>query len=1336
MTSTQESRTGVIETGAVEDPVFPVSFAQQRLWFLHRLNPDNPVYNIAVSVHLEGLLVPEALREALAAMVERHEPLRTVYTVTDNEVVQIIRPGSQVEMPIEDLSALHGDQRAAADQIIQAQARIPFDLEHDLMLRAHLIRLAEREHILLICIHHIAADGWSMTIFFRELASLYGAFVLGKPSPLPSLPIQYADFAVWQRQCIQGERMERQLAYWRGQLAGAPPLLDLPGDRQRPSALSHRGAILPVRFDTSLAGEITKLSQEEKCTPFMILLAAFQIFLMRYAGQPDVVVGSPIANRTRAELEDILGCFVNTLALRGNLSGDPSFRELLQSVRRTTLDAYEHQDLPFEKLVDDLHPVRDRSYSPLFQTMFVLQNMPSLPGGFANLQAIIREVNTGTAKFDLSLSLVKTAHGFEGSFEYATDLFDAATVKRFAANFETLLTGIVTDPQQRISRLPILSEGERRQLLQGWTRPQLDFPIRGGFHKSIEAHAAAKPGEIAVVCGKDRVSYRELNARANKLARHLQSCGVGPETLVAVLMERSVAMITGLLAILKAGAAYVPLDPNYPPERLAVILSDCGAPVLITHQALLSKLPSTTARVLCSETLNLEEKSGDNLEVAVSPDNLAYVIFTSGSTGRPKGVAIEHRGVITLIEAMRGLFSEDELKGVLFSTSICFDVSVFELFVTLALGGKVIVSQNALDLPHLPAAREVVSVSTVPSAINELLRINAIPASVRVINLAGEPLPQELVDRLYELPGVQRVNDFYGPTEDTVYSTFAPRKPGGRANIGRPILNTQAYILDEHGQPVPTGVAGELHLAGDGLARGYWQLPELTREKFIRNSFSQNPRDRLYKTGDRARYRPDGTIEYLGRLDHQVKIRGFRIEPGEIESVLRKHPAVAECVVVPREDAIGKRLIAFVVASDPTPGMADLRGPLLKELPEYMVPAAFVFLPALPLTANGKIDRKALPWPEASSSSQRRISARDSLEQQLVRIWETLFDGTSVGVTDNFFELGGHSLLAVRLFVQVEKMTGRTLPLATLFEAPTIAQLATILRREGWEPPWLSLVPIKPNGSRLPFYCVHGVGGNILEYLDLAKYLDVDQPFYGIQAAGLTGKHPWHTTVEEMAAHYVKEIQSLQPQGPYHIGGSSFGGVVAFEMAQRLREQGEDVALLAFLDTYAPGYPKVLPVNSVWESYLDRLRFRLSLHWGNLQAASPQERWQYVVRKIGKWSQGRVIRWKRMQTRLARRAEALFWPRKIRESRQAGQFAYTSYRAKKYSGSAVLFRATVPPRGIEVHPTQGWSDFIQGGLEVFDTPGHHGSIVRDPRARVLAEQLTESLRKAQGRTVV
>jgi amino acid adenylation domain-containing protein len=1041
----------------------PLSFAQRRLWFVDRVAPGSSAYNLPTPLRLRGELDVDALRRALDELVRRHEVLRTTFALSERtgEPVQVIAPAAGAPLDFADLSPLAPREREAeARSLAAAEMALPFDLEAGPLFRVLLLRLAADDHVLVLNAHHAVSDGWSLGVMLRELSALYGAFSRGEPSPLPELPVQYADFSVWQQGWLRGEVLERQVEHWRAALAGAPPMLELPTDRPRPPVQTFVGSHLAVTLPAGLAAAARELARREGTTLFMTLMAAWQLLLSRYSGQEDVVVGTPIAGRNREETEGLIGFFVNNLPLRGDLSGDPSFRELLGRVREATLGAYAHQDVPFEKLVEELHPERSLSHTPLFQVLFNLQNATGADEGEAAAGALsMGGFETGEdaaiSKYDLSLNLAEGAEGeLSGGLEYNTDLFDASTIWRMSSHFSALLAEVVARPEEPISRLVLLREEERRLVLGEWndaTRRE-DYRRDVCIHQLFEAQAARTPGGTALVFGGERVTYGELNARANRLARHLRSLGVGPDVLVGVCMERTPEMIVALFAVLKAGGAYVPVDPAYPAERIAYMLEDTGAPVVLTQSRVADRLPSTRAAVVLvdrEEAAATGDKS--NPGVAVSPENLAYAIYTSGSTGRPKGVAIEHRNTVIVLQWLRDSVSDEERASVLGSTSISFDVSIAEIFGTLCWGGTLVLVENALSLANLPAGVEVVYASMVPSAAAELLRMGAIPPSVRTMNLGGEPLPNALAQGLYALGTVEKVGNLYGPTEDTTYSTYSVVEPGAeKVYVGRPVANTQAYVLDRNLQPVPVGVPGELYLAGDGVTRGYLNRPALTAERYLPNPFGPAG-SRMYRVGDLVRYLPDGTIEYLGRLDHQVKIRGFRIEIGEIEAALAAHPAVREAVVVAREDQPGdRRLAAYLVAADgaEVPGAGELRGWLKERLPEYMVPSAFVPLLALPLTPNGKVDRRALPVPAATAEEGRYVAAETPVEATLAAIWAAVLGVEKVGANDNFFELGGHSLLLARVQVAVRTELGREVTMVDLFRFPTVRSLAGYLSAE------------------------------------------------------------------------------------------------------------------------------------------------------------------------------------------------------------------------------------------------------------------------------------------------
>ncbi len=895
--------------------VFPVSFAQQRLWFLDQLEPGSPFYNLAQVISITGNLDVAALRRTFNEIVGRHEALRTTFSSTPEGVQQVIAKTLTIEVPVDDLTST-SEPDAAIAKLAREEARRPFDISAGPLLRVRVLRISAERHVLLMTMHHIISDGWSIGLLFRELGSIYEAFAAGKPSPLPPLPIQYADFAVWQREALQGPVLDRQLSYWKTKLSGAPPVLELPSDKTRPAVQQFHGEQRVQWISPELTQELKRVSAEHRVTLFMTLLSAFKVLLWRYTNHPDIVVGSPIANRTRAETEELIGFFVNTLVLRTDLSGNPTFGELLNRVREVALGAYDHQDLPFEKLVEELSPERDPGRNPLFQVSFVLQNATRSRLELPDLTLETLDVHSGTAKFDLTLSILETPNGLKASWEYNTDLYERARIERMAEHFEVLLEAIVAEPETRIGALPLLTPREREQILVHWNQTAVEYPEKQSIQQLFEEQVARTPQAIAVVDERHSLTYEELEQRANQLARRLRREGVGPESLVAVCLERSTELLVALLGILKAGGAYVPLDPSYPQPRLQFMLEDSAAEVVLTERQLAARLPRYGGKQICldDEREQLAAERDERLAGQSLPQSLAYVIYTSGSTGRPKGVGIAHHSTVTLLQWAQTVYSRADLAGVLASTSVCFDLSVYELFLPLSVGGTVVIAADALQLANGQWPTELTLINTVPSAIAELLRLKGIPTSVRVVNLAGEPLPQSLVQQLYEQKTIDRVYDLYGPSEDTTYSTVALRKPSGAATIGRPIANTQVYLLDYALQPVPIGVPGELYLGGEGLARGYLNRPELTAERFIANPFGAAG-TRLYRTGDVARYLEDGNLQYVGRLDQQVKVRGYRIELGEIETAINEHPDVRESAVIVREDEPGdKRLVAYIVA--------------------------------------------------------------------------------------------------------------------------------------------------------------------------------------------------------------------------------------------------------------------------------------------------------------------------------------------------------------------------------------------------------------------------------------
>ncbi|HEX6751683.1 MAG TPA: amino acid adenylation domain-containing protein [Longimicrobium sp.] len=1055
----------------------PLSFAQERLWFIDQLEPGSTAYHMPDMLRLRGPVDPRVLERALGEVVRRHETLRTTFGETEGVPFQVVHPAGAARLEVSDLSGLAPAEREAeARRLAREEAQRLFDLRRGPLLRAHLLRLGEDDHVLLLVMHHIVSDGWSMGVLARELGALREAFARGEASPLPEPPVQYADYAVWQRARLAGEAMERQLAYWRERLAGAPELLELPTDRPRPPVQTYRGATVPVELSLDLLERLQALGRSEGTTLFMTLLGAFQVLLGKYAGSEDVVVGSPIAGRTHREVEELIGFFVNMLVLRTDLGGDPTFREVLGRVRDVTLGAYEHQAVPFEKLVAELQPERSLSHSPLFQVMFQLQNAEG--GGDAlrgpNERGVEAELTS--TKFDLALDVSATPRGLSGGLTYRTDLFQPGTIRRMVRHLERVLEQVGAHADVRISRLDLLGDAERSRVLDEWNRTERPYPRGVCIHELFDAQVRERPGAAALVWGEESLTYRELDARANRLAHHLVRLGVGPEARVGVLLARSAELIVSLLAVLKAGGCYVPLDPAYPPERLALMLADAGASVLVTRGALASGLEAPRAAVVDLDVLAgaLAAEPDDPPRSGASPENLAYIVYTSGSTGKPKGVMVAHRHVVQLVcETDYVRFAPGD--RVAQASNASFDALTFEAWGALLNGATLVgIGRDVLLSPR--ALREflrrngITTLYQTTALLNQLSREQPdIFAPLREVLFGGQAADAESVRRVLASGKPKRLLHMYGPTETTAWCSWEAVEhlddDALTVSVGRPTGNQRIYLLDSALQPVPVGVPGEAWVGGDGVVRGYLDRRALTAERFVPDPFTAQPGARMYRTGDRLRWTADGALEFLGRLDAQVKIRGFRIEPGEVESMLSALAGVREARVVVREDAPGEvRLVAYVVGGVDAEA---LREQLRRSLPEYMVPAAIVVLESLPLTPSGKLDRKALPAPEYAADAERYEAPRTPTEEVLAGIWAEVLRLERVGVHDGFFDLGGHSLLATRVVSRVRELFGVELPLRALFEGPTVAELAVRveeLRRA--ELPVLP--PVVPAGRTAP----------------------------------------------------------------------------------------------------------------------------------------------------------------------------------------------------------------------------------------------------------------------------
>jgi len=1304
--------------------VFPMSFAQRRVWFLDQLEPGKSVYNVCEALRFAGPLDVSALATSVNQIVNRHESLRTTFAEVEGHPSQLVAPSLHIRLESVDLRALPEPEReTVARSKASEEANRPFDLQRGPLIRVLLLRLSDEDHVLVLTMHHIISEGgWSMGIFLRELQTLYNGYASGKHAELPDLPVQYGDFAVWQEEWLQGDFLQEQLEFWKRELANIPPVIELPSDHPRPAAQSYRGARRSIQLPLELKRALVALGREENATLFMTMLAAFQTLLFRYSGQTHLATGIPVAGRSSPEIQDLIGFFVNTLVLPADFSGDPSFRQFLKRTRQRALNGLSHQDLPFELLVKELRPERTLAYTPLFQVMFAFQNAPRPELNFAQLSVSGFDVEIHTSMFDMTLFAWEKPDGLLATLEYSTDLFDAATIDRLLRQFQTLLEGIVRDPSQAVSALPLLPADERHLLLERWNDTATEYARTETIHSLVEQQAAATPHSPAVTFGEESLTYRELNARAGRLASYLRARGVGEGTLVGILVERSMQMVVGLLGILKTGAAYVPLDPIYPPERLAFMLSDSGAPVLLTEETL-PPIPDYTGTVvfLDSEWPAICREDASQAVGAGDAESRAYVIYTSGSTGKPKGVEIKHRSVINLLESIgetTGMESRDVLVSV---TTLSFDIAGLEIWMPLVCGARVVIASRDVAMDGKALAQELARsratfLQATPSSW-KLLVDSGWTGDKRITALCGgEAFPGELAHRL--LDRVKVLWNVYGPTETTIWSTAHRVEASDQSiPIGRPLANTQLYVLDERRQSTPIGVPGELYIGGDGVAAGYLNRPHLTAERFVANPFhaAGSP---LYRTGDRVRYRADGTLQFLGRLDYQVKIRGYRIELGEISEVLNHQPAVKEAVVVVDDQDGGPFLAAYVVPrTEEPPRTDDLKSFLRAALPEYMVPSRFVFLDALPRTPNGKVDRRALPAAnQLPPTAGQLVEPRDEYETKLRNIWEELLGVHPIGVTDNYFDLGGHSLLIARLGHRIEQEFGKHLSMAEVFRTPTIEGMAGLLRKATVAAPAdCRVFHLQASGSRPPFICL-GAGPF---FLPLANAIGEDQPFCGLDLTPLRPERlstPYR--LEEIAGHVKRAIREFQPRGPYYLGGWCLFGVLMYEAARQMIAEGDDVALLVMIDSPNRAYERGLPP-------LGRISSRL-------------QKWQFHLAEMSRTRVTNLPAFLKHQIRIAHGEARVRQDRKDvernapatdprgQEFDYAFQIAARSYDPPRYHGRVLVLQTTSRPSGHHWSLHNRWRHVIDL-LEVIDVPAGHAEMFLEPHVRVLAEQMKERL---------
>ncbi|WP_165864188.1 non-ribosomal peptide synthetase [Capsulimonas corticalis] len=1329
----------------------PLSYTQELLWLQHQMTPGS-AYNVPRAMRLEGELDIDALSATLVDLVRRHEILRTRYMEVDGHPVQVIDADVPPMLETIDLRSLpETDREAEVAKLVYERVSRPFDLRVDRLLKATLLRLSPLENVLILVTHHIASDGWSRDVLFRELSALYDAHHRGEPAQLPEMPIQYADYAVWQRDALQGETLQKEMDYWKRKLAGAPALLELPIDYPRPTTQTFEGAI--VRRHVLTHGELTRLKAiglEEKATLFMTVLACVKTLLYRHTGQDDIVVGTPISGRDRAETQNLLGYFMNTLALRTGFSGQSTFREMLREVRSTTLGAFEHQNAPYVKLFREMNPERNFSYNPVFQVLFGFGRGATAPFTLANIISTPFAVDRGVSKFDLTISSSEVESGLLVGFEYNTALFRPETVAAMADRMGILMKGILENPDIPIADLPLIGGAERRQLLEEWSGAQADYPAASSLQELFEAQARRTPDTVAVEFPGCALTYAQLNARANQTAHLLQSYGIGPNAPVGVLMERAPDLIVALLGILKSGGAYVPLDTAFPSERIQTILATAAATLVVTQQSLTGRLAGFEGCIvpLDHKANPLNQQDDRNPESATSPNDLAYVMFTSGSTGRPKGVAVTHASLTHYVRAAAQTYGLKSTDRVLQFASICFDTSIEEIFPCLTIGATLVVRTREMldtlaDFWKLAGEWRLTFLSLPTAFWHELARAasnhaDAIPPSLRLIVIGGEKARADRLAtwRKYYGQTVQIINT-YGPTEGTVVATACDitADESSEIPIGHPLPNVRVYVLDEWEQPVPRGVTGEIYIGGAGVARGYLNDAARTEERFLSSPFVSG--DRLYRSGDLGRYRADGEIEFMGRRDNQIKIRGFRIELGEIENALALHPGVADAAALaPVVDGDEHRIAVYAA---PAPG-GDLTGEALRtylqeRLPSYMVPAKLVILDTLPKTPGGKVDKRALPaidWTESEETDEIQEPG-SPIEEDLAAIWRDVLGLARVSPYTSFFDLGGHSLLAIRLLSEVNKAFSASLTLAEMLRAPTIHAMADLLRSqdEGTHT-WSPLIALRASGSLPPLFCAPVGGGSAFYYRTMATLIGDDQPVYTFEPIGMNGVDEPHESVEELAAYYIKHMRAVQPQGPYHLCGLSFGGLVAFEMARQLRASGQKVASLIVFDTLAPG---LKDAGSQTGSKVRRVgraaRYAVLFHRENLSACRPGDRLPYLRSRthklVGKLIQARGQLWKwTNENPISRELPEVFL-----KVKRAEQRARAKYHPTPYAGEFLLLRAHLQYRRSGRDELLGWEGMAEC-IDVIETPGTHFSLLEEPCVHITLGHIRSALDKASG----
>jgi amino acid adenylation domain-containing protein len=1311
---------------------------QKGLYFVQRMAPDTSAYNLVFAARIVSELNVDAFRDCLQQLIDRHGALRTAFSESSaGQPRQYFHGAVPADFAV---VAANSQSDAEIYEDMLTESRRPFDLGAPPLLRVRLYQRGPSEHLLLLTAHHIAVDFWSLAALLQELRTLYSSAMRGETGGLPKIPAGYADFVAYQQRMLDGPEGAKLSRYWQDKLAGELPTLHFPNAHPRPPFQTYRGASHGFRLAPGSTQKLKDLARSEGATLYMVLLAAYQTLLFRYTAQEDILVGSPASVRARPEWRAVVGNFTNLLPMRAKLQGNKPFRDLLRESRATVIEAIRHQDFSFARLVELLAPVRDSSHSPLVQACFAWErlpqvhelaqffsaggdNTPRIQYGHLDLEPYVLPQQEG--QFDLALEMGDESDGeLTGIFKYNTDLFDAEAIAAMSDHFVTLIDGLAADPDQVLSRLPLLTAAERDRLLVQWNRTEADFQAPNSVAALIEAQVLRTPDAPAITAGAHSLSYAELNRHANRLAHALIAQGIEPGDRVGIFMERNVDLPVALLGVLKSGACYIPLDPGYPRKRLEAVLEDAKPKLVLTHAAVAGQAVLEQVRSVFVDRYRDEADSRDPGNPLVRGDSgsPAYIIFTSGSTGRPKGVQVPHRAVVNFLKSMArepGISADDVLLSV---TTLSFDIAVLEIFLPLTVGARTVLAdrETTTDPVRLQEAlhqHRATLMQATPATWKMLVTAGFKPDRGLTMLTGGEALPRGLANALLESGNV--LWNMYGPTETTVWSTIQKVAPGeDEPSLGRPIANTRLYVLDGNRQPVPVGVQGELYIAGEGVALGYFEQPDLTAEQFVCIPELEPDGQRLYRTGDRVRYRPNGELEYLGRFGNQVKLRGFRIDLGDIEANLRQHPEVNDAVVVVQETNGEKSLAAFC---QPRPGYTptgrELRQFIADRVPAYMTPAFVTLVDQYPLTPNGKIDRLALQKqrPDTIELSEDYRAPRSAAEMALVRIWEVLLGTHPIGIADNFFDLGGHSLLAVQMIAEVKQRFGVEIPLTAFLQNATVEAMAEVLRRGGQGEEESPVVTLRPDGRQSPLFLLHPIGGTVFCYLALSRHAELDRPIHAIQATGLAQADATIVSIDEMASQYVALIRERQPHGPYHLGGWCFGGVVAFEAAQQLTAAGEQVALLGLFDTRAP-IPENAPVDGddvmllSWFARDLAVPYNKTLHIlpEQLRELDADDMFDYVLDRANEIG---VLPASTDPNLLRRYFEVYL----------ANGAALQMYEASAYAGRTVLFLAA--DEEADYGPDLGWGRLLPRTPEIVPIPGNHNSLMYEPNVQHLADAL-------------